>query len=587
MPPVIKNITIKNLLYHIIVIILVGFISFLGFIDSWGLKEFINSLNPSGQKSLFCINLLSFSDFATSRIAINRVAFADIVIRGLCFTAFYLVIAFFYKKLRGCLSAKFENRNLKINIDNLFSKLKWVLPAILALFIFIDLMQYKQAFKIPVNQAYFSQAENTIVLSEPIQHVEININTFNKNLPEDKDHTLPVLIAIDINDAVIISYGNIAVQGTSTAYFPKKNWSLRFYADLRYQNELGLKVGDSVVSKKWIVKADWVDPSQLRNALSYKLWADMVASRSVEPKLEVDHAFSKNANGTQFISPVTAGAQGFPRTHPALVKVNREHYGIGLLLLGHEPNNFNIDKSNPNHIYLDFDARDGEFPNKSWENFSAKSIGKNVESRVPKEGDLTDKQREAIDSLGKFINSDLSTFHSQFDQYFDKTNMIDSLLFLEMIYDYDAVAQDIEIVSYDLKKWYFLPWDKDTTFGMLFKGTGFIKGSENQLVIDYSNERPSETPWFKTYWAFQSEVEARYAQLRNEGIFSAEHIAETANEIHHLIPEEAWEAEKTKWDPLGRPTLDGSGLDQIVEWVQKRLEMMDEHFNYVPVRNKN
>lgn len=587
MSPLIKKTGFKSFAFHFVVFTLLGFISFLNFLDTWKIKEFVNTFNLSGLNSIFTINHLSFIDIATSRYAINRKALADTAIRWFYYLAFYFSIVFICKKLLGLFYSKNQNKKIGIEIDALFSKLRWLLPVFLALFILMNLAQYKQAFNIPVNQTYFSQKENAIVLPRPNQVVEIYINTLNTDLPEDQNSALPVMIAININDTVIISYGVIGIQGTSTAYFPKKNWNLRLYTDLHLQNEVGLRIDDSVISKKWIFKSDWVDPTQMRNVLSYRLWDDMVASRTTEPKFEVDNAFNINIHDIKsLVQPVT-GAQGFPRIYPSLLNMNEEHYGIGVLLLGHEPNNFNIDIKNPHHIYMDFDAREGEFPNKSWKNFSAKAISKNIRIRVPKEDDLTNAQREAIDSLGKFINSDLSTFHSQFEQFFDKTNMIDSLLFLEIIYDYDAVAQDIEIVSYDLKKWYFLPWDKDTTFGMLFKGTGLIEGSENRLVIDYSNERQSETPWFKTYWAFTSEVEARYAQLRDEGIFTVENVAEAANEFYNLIPEEAWEAERIKWDPKGRPSLNGSSFDQIVEWTQKRLEMLDKHFNYVPASSRN
>lgn len=65
------------------------------------------------------------------------------------------------------------------------------------------------------------------------------------------------------------------------------------------------------------------------------------------------------------------------------------------------------------------------------------------------------------------------------------------LLFLEALFDYDAQAQDIEMVTYGLQKWYFLPWDKDTTFGMDWNENGILPGSESALVINYAT---LETP---------------------------------------------------------------------------------------------
>ncbi len=84
--------------------------------------------------------------------------------------------------------------------------------------------------------------------------------------------------------------------------------------------------------------------------------------------------------------------------------------------------------------------------------------------------------------------------------------MIDMLLFIEVLSDWDGVAQDLEIVSYDLEKWYFLPWDKDATFGMSWDGSGLISGISERTLIDYRAENPAQKPWLKTYKALRLTV---------------------------------------------------------------------------------
>lgn len=422
--------------------------------------------------------------------------------------------------------------------------------------------------------------EDIVIFPEVNGLTEVQIDTLGEELPESKDEgNLPVMLTFSAGGVTFNTYGEIKVQGSSTARWPKKNWTLKFYADEERTERLRLKIGDSVASDKWIAKAEWVDPTMLRNAVSFRLWEAMVQSRDDFPQYEVENAWLGQDN---MDDGVQTGAQGFPKTHPIHVKVNDEHYGISMLLLGHDPRNFNIDKENPEHVYMEFDARGGENKTKTWEKFSAEGVGTWVDSYYPENNDFSDEQLAAIDTLGELINGSQSDFEENFDKHLDKTNMIDMLLFLEAIYDYDAVAQDVEMVTYDLEKWYLLPWDKDTTFGADWNGRGIKQESATELLINYDAERESQKPWFKTYHAFTPEVEARYTQLRNEGIFSANGLYQLTGDITKHIPKEIWEAERIRWEDEDRPSLNETSTSQIISWFEERIEMLDEQFNYYP-----
>lgn len=422
--------------------------------------------------------------------------------------------------------------------------------------------------------------DDIIIFPEPNGLTEVQIDTLGESLPTSKDEgNLPVMLTFTAGGATLDTYGEIKVQGSSTARWPKKNWTLKFYADEERSERLRLKIGDSVASDKWIAKAEWVDPTMLRNALSFRLWEAMVQSRNDFPQYEVDHAWIGQNN---MFDGVQTGAQGFPKTHPIHVKVNDEHYGISMLLLGHDPRNFNIDKDNPKHVYMEFDARHGYTKTKTWEKFSAEGIGEWIDGYYPKNEDFSEEQREAIDELGKLFNGSQANFEENFNKHLDKTNMIDMLLFLEAVYDWDAVAQDAEMVTYDLEKWYILPWDKDTTFGMDYNGDGVKEDSATSLLINYESEDTTQKPWYKTYHAFTTDVEARYAQLRDENIFSSHGLYKLAGDITKKIPKEIWEAEQVRWEEDERPSLDETSTSQVISWFEKRLEILDKQFNYVP-----
>ena len=427
-----------------------------------------------------------------------------------------------------------------------------------------------------------SRYGNILFFPKPSSIIVENFNTLGQTLPTAKSQgKLLVLVEINISGAVLKSFGTIAVQGSSTAAWPKKNWSIDFYEDYARTQQLYLKIGDLVESNKWVLKVDWVDPSLLRNNISFRLWEKMTLSRKTFPQYEVDNAWYGKNN---MFEGKQGGGIGFPMPYPTQIQMDGEHYGLSMLLQGHEERNFNIDKNNPEHLYMEFDARGaylGFEATRNWEKFISEGIGKWINGYHPKNNDFTQDMKNSIDELGGLINGSLEDFVENFDLHLDRTNIIDYLLFAEMIYDYDALGQDLEIVTYDLEKWYFLPWDKDTTFGMSWDEAGIRKNTERRKVIDYDNENQGSKLWFKAYHAFKDEVEARYAELRDKNIFTIHSLYEIIGNINKLIPTELWEAEQARWEDDGRPSLDETGPSQILEWFGIRLEMLDVHFNYV------
>ena len=318
----------------------------------------------------------------------------------------------------------------------------------------------------------------------------------------------------------------------------------------------------------WIAKAEWIDPTQSRNLLSFSLWEEMEASRNSGS--EVSHSTTAN----------NPGALGFPQTNISRVTMDGKHYGISTLTLGHDPDNFNIDPYNTSNIYMEFDARGGYTLEKTWTKLGSDGIGTWIDNYLSSTDLFTDEQKSAIDELSSVINGSQEDFEAQFDKHFDKGNMIDMLLMIEVLYDWDGRAQDLQVVSYDLDKWFFLPWDKDTTFGMHSTGRLLDPAVETKLLMDYENEDTEEKPWFKTYQAFRPEVEARYAQLRDSGIFSVENLQQKSANLHATVPIDVWSAEANRWNSLGRPSSDVVSTEQILTWFEARLGMLDLHFGY-------
>lgn len=424
----------------------------------------------------------------------------------------------------------------------------------------------------------YIQEENVIIFPNSTDAVNFDLDTLGEEIPSSKDDgSLDVIMRIQQGSTVFTGYGSIKVQGSSTALHPKKNWSIDIYSDKKREDKLYLKMGTSVPSDKWILKADWVDPSQLRNPLSYNLWEEMTLSRNTLPKYEVDNFWYFSDS---LYEKTDTGAKGFPIVYPAIVQINSEHYGISSFMLGKDLKNYNINKDNEKHMLIEFDGRGGDTLEKSWEKFSVDGIDQWIDMLQPKSENITSEQINAIDSLSNLFNNDLDYFIENFDRHLDRQNMIDMLLLLEATLDIDAYAQDIYMVTYDLEKWYFLPWDKDTTFAMSYDGTGIVQDIMDMLVIDYENEWASQKPWYKTYHAFQNEVESRYAELRDSGVFTPETIYNYSKQYNQQLTQKNWDDEINRWAEFNRGGINETSPGQITRWFESRLNVLDKQFNY-------
>lgn len=473
---------------------------------------------------------------------------------------------------------EFQIRLIKKKNTFQLAFLKYLLPALLLVASGYGFYNHQSARQLVASLTQHSPSfdDDVAVFPQPTQIITISIDTEGQELPSSKgDGVLPVFIRFGVDDKILNTYGEISVQGSSTALWPKKNWSLRFYKDDKREEKLKIKLGDQVATDKLVAKAEWIDPGMMRNAVSYTLWGQMVESRTTKPKYEVDNAF---VNASEF-SERHGDARGFPVPHPSVVYVDGDFYGLAVLLDAHEPDNFNIDKNNPNHVYMEFDDRGGSSLNKGWSKFSYLDDDGRIHL-VSYLDDFSEEQKIALDRLSLFINGPQSSFTRNFDQYLDKQNMIDMLLYIEALTDYDAVAQDIEIISYNLQKWYFLPWDKDTTFGVYPYNTGIRQQLSGSTTINYQSESPTQTPWFKTYHAFKPDVEARYAELRSKGVFSVENLTKMIDQLHSLTPDNLWQSEADRWEKEGRLKPEGLDGEQIIEWFEQRLELLDGVYGY-------
>lgn len=402
------------------------------------------------------------------------------------------------------------------------------------------------------------------VVGKPRGIVRIDLSS-SQTIPSAKsDGDVPGYISLKIDGQSFGAHCNFSVQGASSSVYAKKNLSFDLFSDDTREEEVKLAIGDVLPHETWVYKANWIDTTHVRNTMSYSLWEQVVQSRKTWPKREVESVFvGKFGEDGTF-----NGANGHPIGYPCVMYFNGEFYGIGDLMTGKKRSNYNLAKNKPLEIQLDIGG---------WLTFGAFSEHitdvNYVEFKAPKSP--TSATYSAITDWDTFCNLPQADFISQLGTRLDKTNIIDYFLFTTFgnFTDCGAVntIKNTQLISYNGIKWYFMPHDLDTCYGLQWDGKSINYPANNPIRLNGDF-------WIKVHAAYNSDINARWAELRNNGIFTVSNIYTLIMDLQSKYSRDLFSAEFEKWPEV--PSLSITGVDQILTWVNDRLAFLDTQFSY-------
>ncbi len=355
------------------------------------------------------------------------------------------------------------------------------------------------------------------------------------------------------------------VQGASSAFYAKKNWNISFFSDLALTNALNVKIGDLLPHDELVFKSNWIDHTNIRNAMCYRLWEQFTASRTGYPRLEVEKPYI----GKTGKDALQNGANGVPRLYSAILYINDEFYGIGSFGTAKKRSNYNIAKNKPKEIHIGMDG---------WNDITNLEVINPTLYEMKAPSTPTADTWTAISNWNAFTQLSDTNFATQAVNYLDKQNVIDFMIFAEFVKCRDVVnptmVKNLQFISYDGKKFMFMPYDMDTVFGLEWTGAiVYDDTTGSQLVSNSSNSF-----WRKVKLTYNTDIEARYKQLRDLGIISVENIYNLSTDIFLKYSKDVYDLELARW-PV-RPSLNITSLEQILTWTKKRIAFLDTYFNY-------
>ena len=294
------------------------------------------------------------------------------------------------------------------------------------------------------------------------------------------------------------------------------------------------------------------------------------------------------------------GARCFPDGFPVAVYLNDKFYGIFSFQLKKHRDNYHMDKSTAEHVHLDgtinynilwngtivwgtgdngFEVRNpknlyaiggnkydadikqeeiaGEDEVNTWISAGQLPDGTIISSKIKKNLQMTAKVKKYIQNFANTINviqaaasayeassksdEDLKVFKQVFEKYYDVENLVDYVIFSDIVRNGDGFSKNWQWFTYDGVKWWVGLYDCDCTFG------GFFTGDQiKNPITDHLNTSTNLPNGFITKY-YAAELINRYKYLADNGIVSADNIYSLIQDWCMRIGTDFFKEEYKKW----------------------------------------
>lgn len=440
-------------------------------------------------------------------------------------------------------------------------------------------VEYADIADILANNAGGSLSNKTkLDLPTPTKTIRIDFETAAA-LPTAKGTVIEGTYTYNDNAGTVFKKpGNLEVQGSSSASYVKKNWTFGFFNDEALEEECPIRLGNLVEHTEFVFKSNYIDATHSRNIVCNRIWEDMIQARPAPFKRENERAKGFNPSNGTLIDRFDSGALCHVQGYPAVFYVNGEFYGMGNLNIGKKRQNYDLTKSNQNHIQL---AADDHANFNLWQ-------GEPVwEIRNPGTPDAN-----FTGKVNAWFNTNALTgtaWKDAFPTNHDLINCIDYMLLIDFLYAYDCFAKNFILTSWDGVKFFFTPYDLDSTMGLSWEGRS--QTPWNESCRSTGGTAASQQFYQKLYTQYNAEVKARYAELKAKNILTVDNVYRHLDEFAKIFGLELYKQEFAKWPNIpsnnpnatGNPYGDGgfySSRFQILTWFQNKVAWMDLPTNY-------
>ena len=378
------------------------------------------------------------------------------------------------------------------------------------------------------------------------------------SLKSKADGTANCEFEIRFKNQIIKCFGTGKVQGNSSADYPAKNYTFKFYSDKENTTKFKIDVGWGK-QNKYCFKKNWVDSTHTRNLSGARIAYDMVNSRP-------ESDFKTNLLNT----PHNGSVDGFP----IKVYVNGEFWGLYTWNIPKDTWTFNMDDKNPNHMVLcaEYNNNGNNTQNNTCE-FRAIWRGESDPNWSIEVGTYSEALKNSFNNaISHVMNSSDEDFKTNFSNYFDLYSILDYYCFSYLTAHIDGLGKNILMVTYDGVHWGACLYDMDSIYGANWNGQGF-KNTNIKCPEEY--QETNSLLWQRVVKSFPQELYNRYFELRN-GALSLGNIITHVEEIYNLIPDRVFNDDYQKWPAI--PGRTENTITRFRNYMRDRAVYCDERF---------
>ena len=378
------------------------------------------------------------------------------------------------------------------------------------------------------------------------------------SLTSKADGTADCEVEIRFNRQIIKCYATGAVQGTSSAAYPGKNYTFKFYSDAAHTTKNKIDVGWGK-QNKYCFKKNWVDSTHTRNLSGARIAYDMVNSRP-------ESDFKTNLLTT----PRNGAVDGFP----CIIYLNGEFWGLYTWNIPKDAWMFNMSDDNPNHMVLCAEYNNnGNMSVTNTCQFRVLWGGEGDTNWSIEVGTYSETLKNSFNNaISHVMNSSDEDFKTNFSNYFDLYSILDYYCFSYLTAHIDGLGKNILMATYDGVHWGACLYDMDSIYGADWNGQNF-KNANIKCPEEYQEN--NSLLWQRIERCFAQELYDRYVELR-KGALSLGNIVEHVEEIYDLIPDRVFKEDRTKWS--GIPSQETNTLTRFRTFMKNRAVYVDSEF---------
>lgn len=366
-------------------------------------------------------------------------------------------------------------------------------------------------------------------------------------------------------DRKFTSFATLKYQGHESLQFDKKNYTLKFWANENTTEKNKLEFSHWNPENKYILKANYIDPTACRNLVSADVWAAVTASRDGLPE--------------RFKTLSNYGAvDGFP----VALYINEQFQGLYTMNLHKDDDLFGMSDGEEQAILIANHTASQDAYFRSTSDFGDTSAW---EVEFCGTEDSTWAQ-DKLNALITFVmESDEDTFHRDLDKYLDVNSAVDYLLSIYALGLTHHGASDLVLVTYGQDEPFTASlYDMETAFGLSADGK---EAAAPEVFLPYQQDGiwSSDTQnllWDRLLQSFCPELCARYTQLRKT-VFDPDALCARVTDYTAAIDRTLYEANDAAYP--GFPTAAGS-IGQITQYISQRIRLLDEIFMLKEGSNK-